>query len=71
LLSHLHVIVLTAHAVEGAAGQFIAAGCDDPLSKPLGNKLLRSKPQALASGIDLTAINMQAQYRHQRGASIV
>ncbi|MBT3275845.1 MAG: PAS domain S-box protein, partial [Spirochaetales bacterium] len=44
----LHVIAITAHAMEGDAERYIEMGCDDYLSKPIDRELFASKIAALS-----------------------
>ncbi len=44
----LHVIAVTAHAMEGDARRYIDLGCNDYLSKPIDRAILRDKLKALA-----------------------
>ena len=43
----LYVIALTAHAIKGDAQKYIAAGCNDYISKPIDKEKFREKISAL------------------------
>lgn len=46
---HVPVIAVTAHAMQGDEERALASGCDDYISKPIDEKLLLEKLNALLS----------------------
>ncbi len=46
----IHIIALTADAMEGASAEYIANGMNDYVSKPIDGKLLLAKLKALGTG---------------------